>query len=425
MSAEERFGALKVAYVTMSFPVPSETFATNDVRTLAARGVDMTVHSLRPRNEAATALVEERQLSGVGLSHNDGLGSVLRGLAVAASRPAAALDLLVRVIGRCATRPEQLFKSLALYPRALEVFGEILRQRPDVVHAYWSHYPSMVLYLVQRAMPAVVTSISFVAYDIVLGYRLSATVARRADLVRTLANVTVAQVEDRFGIQASRIEVIPDGVDLDLLPPPDERRPHHIVTAGRLIEKKGMQHVLRAFAAVRARWADATLSVLGAGPWLARLEALARELDVASAVDFPGHVGQRDALAAMGQATVFALLSETASERLPNVVKEAMVSGCVCIASRTDGIEELITDGVTGFVVDARDIDAVAGRIDRVFAGEVDVPAMRAAAAEHIRGGFSLDGSARKYLARWSELRRARARGSVGSMADRSGDQRR
>lgn len=411
MSGNGQGARLKVAYVTMSFPVPSETFATNDARALAARGIEVSVHSLRPRDPAATELIEDRRLGGVRLSHNSGLGSVVRGLGVAVTRPAAALGLLWQVMRRCAARPEQLFKSLVLFPRALDVLGALLRQRPDVVHAYWSHYPSMVLYLVQRTMPEVVTSISFGAYDIVLGYRLSASVAQRADLVRTLAKVTVEQVEERFGIPRSRIDVIHNGVDLELLPPAGERLPRHIVTAGRLIEKKGMQHVLGAFASVRARWPDATLSVLGAGPWLAHLEALAVELGVAPAVDFPGHVGQREALVAMGRATVFAFLSETASERLPNVVKEAMVSGCVCIASRTDGIEELITDGVTGFVVDARDIEAVADRIDSVFAGRVDVGEMRAAAAEHIRTTFSLEGGMRRYVARWTELLRAKALG--------------
>ena len=54
----------------------------------------------------------------------------------------------------------------------------------------------------------------------------------------------------------------------------------------------------------------------------------------------------------MAESDIFLFLSSKAGERLPNVVKEAMLSGCICIVSNTPGIDELIEDGKTGFIID-------------------------------------------------------------------------
>ncbi|HEX6051216.1 MAG TPA: hypothetical protein VFZ21_18170, partial [Gemmatimonadaceae bacterium] len=77
---------LRVAYVTMGFPVPYETFAAFDVRALARAGVDTTVHSLRPAHPAVSRLVAERGLERTPLTHNS-LRSSGRGLALALRRP--------------------------------------------------------------------------------------------------------------------------------------------------------------------------------------------------------------------------------------------------------------------------------------------------------------------------------------------------
>jgi colanic acid/amylovoran biosynthesis glycosyltransferase len=395
---------MKVAYITMAFPVPSETFASNDVRELAARGVDMSVHSLRPRTDDTMRLIKERRLGPIALTHNDGFGTLVRGVREAFKRPRAAFDLVNILIRRCARTPKCFLRSVILIPRVLEIFGALEKSRPDLVHAFWSHYPSMVVYLVQRYLPEAATSISFGAYDIAERYPLSRLVASEADLVRTLANVNVAEIESVFGISRDRIQVIYNGVDLSLLPSPTSRVPRRVLTAGRLIESKGMDYVMHVFAGVRERWPDATLRVCGSGPLMNSLRLLAEAKGVLSAVTFTGHIEQRELLTEMAKAEIFLFMSNKTTERIPNVVKEAMVSGCVCVASRTPGMDELIKDGVTGFVVTASDVETAVNRIDSVFKGDVSSDQIRARAQEHIRRSFALDTSINRYLSIWGRL---------------------
>lgn len=400
---------MNVTYVTALFPSGSETFATNDVRELSTRGITLTVHSMRPAQADTKALAAQRRVDHIACTYNSACAS-LKGIGTAILHPREALDLFAAVIRHCRTTPEHLVKSLILLPRALSVYEAIRKRRPDVVHAYWSDYPSMVVYLVQRYLPDVVTSISFVAHDILSQYGLSGPVARRADFVRTLARVNVHQVEARFGVPAERIEIVVDSVDLSLLPPSGQRVPRSILTVARLVDGKGIEFVLQAFARIHRRWHDASLRVVGAGPKLAALRSLAADLGLDGAVTFVGALPHHDVLREMRQAEVFLFLSE--SERLPNVVKEAMVCGCIAVASQTDGIEELIAHGTSGFVVPQRDIDRAVLYVDEVFAGRVATQEMARAAERTIRDGFDLQRSVHLYHQRWTELVRVKRAGS-------------
>ena len=373
----------------------------------------MSVHSLRPKTHQTDSLIKERGLSGVDLTHNRSFRTVLRGLSVFLIRPRAAFALTSAALFTATGRPTQFLKSVALIPRVLEIFKILERERPDVVHAFWSHYPSMVILLAQRYFPGMVTSISFGAYDIAERYPLSGMVAREADFVRTLANVNVAEVAKAFGLAAERLTVVYNGVDLSLVPPPQNRTPYSVLTAGRLVKTKGMESVIRAFAKVQQRWPEATLTICGSGPMWKTLHTLAEKCGVSKSVHFTGHLPQPDVFALMSKADVFLFLSEKTTERLPNVVKEAMVSGCVCVSSKTPGIEELIDDGITGYLVPSNDIGAIVERVDSLFSELASTARMRARARAHIIKAFALDVAIDRYLTLWPRLIAAKAQVSL------------
>ncbi len=388
----------------MLFPSASETFATGDVRALVARGIDLSVHSLRRALPETPTLAVEREVARVPRTYNRGWRSLGRGFMVAMKRPRVAYDLLSAIVVRCASRPQHLVKSLILAPRVLELFDALDRDRPDVVHAFWSTYPTLVVYLVQRHMSEVQTSVSFVAHDILARYGFSRPVASKAGLVRTLASVNLRQVERWFGIPIDAMEIVYDGVDLEYIPPPTERVPRSIVTASRLVENKGVDQVIRALAHLREDWPDVTLRVLGDGPLLPQLRSLAGGLGVTDAVRFEGHVSHAELLQAMRGAEVMLFLSETDYDRLPNVVKEGMACGCVCVVTDTDGIDELITHGETGFIVKRGDVAAAVRHVGDVFAGRVPVAELTHDAEEHIRRVFDRQVSVRRYHELWADL---------------------
>jgi colanic acid/amylovoran biosynthesis glycosyltransferase len=142
------------------------------------------------------------------------------------------------------------------------------------------------------------------------------------------------------------------------------------VTVGRLVEKKGIEHVLRAMRILLDRGVEVEYRVLGDGPRRARLAALAAELGVKDRVTLHGRHGQETVRDGLERSDVLVAASVTAAdgdeEGIPNVLKEAMALGLPVVGTRHAGIPELIEDGVSGVLVPERDEAALADALQRL-----------------------------------------------------------
>ena len=138
-----------------------------------------------------------------------------------------------------------------------------------------------------------------------------------------------------------------------------DRRVPVVLSAGRLHSHKDFPTLLRAFSEV-VKSRPARLVILGEGPLLARLRALARELRIARAVDFPGF--RTNPFAYMAKARVFALSST--SEGLPAVLIESMACGTPVVATDCPyGPREILEGGRWGRLVPVGDHQSLAGAI--------------------------------------------------------------
>lgn len=152
------------------------------------------------------------------------------------------------------------------------------------------------------------------------------------------------------------------------------------------------------------RWPDASLVILGDGGQRENLEALVASLGLEQSVTFLGHVSQETVLAELDLAEVFLFLSRKPSERLPNVVKEAMSCKCLCIVTETPGIEELLRDKEHGFVVSKDHPLEAAEMIDEAFSGRVDTASMVEAAYRHVNEAFDVDSLMIRYYNTWKTI---------------------
>ncbi len=393
---------MRVAYITMQFPTRVETFAIGDVRLLHQKGVEVEVFSLRSPESDVDELTTKEGLKNVPVDQPT--TSVVALLGRMFSKPGRSANLLRWIVQSNVKKPAHLIKSLALAPRASEVFDRIQADPPDVVHVYWGHLPSMVGYLVQLLLPEVRTTISLAAYDLRMEYGGSRSVALNAERVRTLCASNVDHIVSAFGVDPSNIEVIFDGVDLDRRPPTEPKESGKIVTIGRLKKPKNTHSVLSAFALVLAEQPHATLTLLGDGPEREALQRQAQDLRISQAVNFRGLVGHEEVLAELGSSEVFLFLSDSGSERLPNVVKEAMLARSVVVSSRTKGIEELIPSQDVGYVVDAYDIEAAANATICALKGGAESDDMRTRAESFVTNHFSRETLIDNYIEMWDDI---------------------
>jgi glycosyltransferase involved in cell wall biosynthesis len=128
---------------------------------------------------------------------------------------------------------------------------------------------------------------------------------------------------------------------------------------GRMTEIKRVDDLLRAFARIRALEVDADLLLVGDGPLRADLEALARQLGVGDRCHFTGF---RDDVGPV-YAAADAVVLTSANEGTPVTVIEAQAAGCPVVSTDVGGVRDIVTDGVSGFVVPPGDIEAVADRL--------------------------------------------------------------
>lgn len=397
---------MEIAYVTVEFPRPSETFVTRELKALTELGVDVSVYTLRPPHSDAEEMTKERGIEEV-LVHDQVFGSLPLSVQWGLQNPGKLLGLVSWIVRRTCEDPVDLIKSLLLVPRAVAIFQKICNQRPDLVHLYWGHYPSIVGRLIKTHAPELPITTFIGAYDLKKRYGGTKETLNASERVFTMAKANEEPLEEWFGVSREKVTVIYQSVDLPKIREWTEgisEEPLRVASAGRLVRPKRMDDVLRVFATVHESFRVSRLTILGDGPDRRRLEGLCEELGVEEAVEFPGHVSERRVFEEMARADVFLFLSDKAGERLPNVVKEAMVCGCFCVSSRTPGMEELIDDGTDGYLVSPGDLGAAAEIVSSYFEDRERYEAVKENAVTKIERLFKLEDAARAYRDEWETI---------------------
>ena len=189
----------------------------------------------------------------------------------------------------------------------------------------------------------------------------------RADRV-----VAVCESLGRLAAAASpglRYSVVPNGVDLKLFHPRSEAHqgnssPIRCLAVARLVERKGIGELIRAFALLeRGRF---ELEIVGDGPDERVLRELAIRLGVAAHIRFAGSLDRTGVAERYRQADLFTLPSS--AEAFGNVFAEALASGLPIVGSTVGGIPELVDHGVNGLLVTPGDAAALAHAIQYLAA---------------------------------------------------------
>lgn len=310
---------------------------------------------------------------------------------------------------------------------ALPVVERLLRrERPDIVHLFFSLPTGLLLPLVRAYGARSVVSLrgsDVPGYDpsncgLQRAHRLlrplTRWIWRRADRVVALS-AGLGELARRTD-PSLRFSVIHNGVDLARFRP---RAPHgaadqpvRCVSVARLVERKGLDDLLRALALLEPdRY---RLEIVGSGPAGPSLRALAAALGVSGRVRFAGALDRDGVADRLRRADIFTLPSR--DESFGNAFAEALASGLPVVGTAVGGIPEFVHHGEHGFLVPPGDPVALAAAIRRL--GED--PALRALIAARNRAyaqaRLSWDAVADRYLALYAQaLRRAVAAASPAS----------
>lgn len=315
--------------------------------------------------------------------------------------------ILLRV-GRCwvaanraASRTSVVDAHFALYC-VLPVTTSALRRHPLVVHFQG---PWAAESAVDGASRAAVAAKRL----------LERTLYRRADAVITLSSAFRRLAVESYGVSPWKVSVIPPGVDLQAFAPGDRLQARArlgvpgdaraALVVRRLVNRVGIDVLLRAWADLAIPAEAGVLLVVGTGPERARLESLASQLGLDEAVRFLGAVSD-DTLVHCYRAADVCVVPSVALEGFGLVVLESLATGTPVITTDAGGLAEAIGGLDPGLVVPAGDSGSLAARLRTAFDHSAPLP--DSTACRSYARGFAWPEVARRNLAVYEQVLRPR-----------------
>ncbi len=358
---------LSIALLFTTFPKTSETFLQREVAALQAQGLRLRLYSLW------------------------GGGGEFRGLPVRRFNLGQLVPLFAFIIPwNCLRRPRivrDLFEGLCLRrpPSWLNFwenmlgagfagcfYSEFRRDPPALVYGAWAGAPATAGWLLWRilGLPYACGAHAYDLYEHGGDWWLMEKL-RHARFVHTSTGMGRAELIAR-GAEAAKIHVIRRGLEAfpPLKPLRRDRRPLRLLCIARLVPKKGLEHQMAIYAALRSAGMAFEARIVGDGPLRTNLEVLIARLNIGQEVRLLGALPQEEVWRRLEWADVLLHTGVGAPsgdrDGLPNVIPEAMAAGVVVVASPTAATLEAVDPAETGLVAGARDPAAWAAALQRL-----------------------------------------------------------
>ncbi|SDZ16718.1 glycogen(starch) synthase [Amycolatopsis xylanica] len=301
--------------------------------------------------------------------------------------------------------------TLAMGHAMIRAATDLLRTwQPDVVHAHdWlvTHPAIAVAEAARVPLVGTIHATEAGRHSGWLSQPLSQQVhsvewwlANRVDALITCSQAMRKEVAHLFEIEAGDITVIHNGIEERSWQVPEDEIAHArevyspsgaplLLFFGRLEWEKGVQDLLAALPRIRRSQPGTRLVVAGKGRHLEELVEQARKLRIRRAVDFVGHLTDRELRAVLAASDAVVLPSRY--EPFGIVALEAAAAKAPLVASTAGGLGEVVIDGETGLAFKPGDVDALATAVEAVLEDETAATRRALAAQSRLAADFDWD----------------------------------
>jgi glycosyltransferase involved in cell wall biosynthesis len=303
-----------------------------------------------------------------------------------------------------------------------EIFFVLKRVKPDIVHTHSSKAGILGRWAAKLAgVPVIIHSFHGFGFNREQKWwtRFGFVAAERATakISRALIAVSRSNQSEALALGIGRPEqyrLIRSGIDVGLFQSM-VRRPNApdgiavsagqklVTTIGPYKPQKNLGDFVQAAAAVHAKFPGARFLMVGDGALRGALEAQVARLGLSEVFLMPGW--RRDIPHILMRTDIFVLTSLW--EGLPRALVEAMAAGLPCVANAIDGVQDVVTDGVTGFMVPPKRPDLTAERISFLLQNPKFALQMGENARQAIGREFDIDDMVRAQETLYEEVRPA------------------
>jgi colanic acid/amylovoran biosynthesis glycosyltransferase len=280
--------------------------------------------------------------------------------------------------------------------------AKLIENRARLIHAHFGHFGLDMLEVARSLdIPLLVTFHGMDASKLLRDARYTRQLAGLFDYAHVITiSRDMARRLEPYGADASRLNVHYIGVPVegfeyvDRVPVAEKFRtgePVEFAQVSNFVEKKGHRYTIEAFARHLEKYPHHKLTLAGDGPLRAEMESVCAAKGIKNSVTFTGRAVKSEVNELMRRADVFLHHSVVAGdgdmEGLPTVLMEAMSTGLVVVSTFHSGIPELVENGVDGYLVGERDVDAYVATLERL--AECD-PRMASRARAKIESTFNM-----------------------------------
>lgn len=397
--------SLHILYFLHSFPTVSEVFILNEITAMIRKGVKVSI----------AAFQENREID---VLHKDivkfDLMRRVRYLKVSTTQTSRKKRIEKTIYGfrklffgttLSSARKFRLgLYSLGSSQKRLflthftDIVNLVHAEKPDVIYCHFANHAGQIIYL-RKLM-----NIPFITFF--HGYDFSKSMTRLSrlfnyrelfkwgDLFLTNSTFSSKKIIE-LGCPAEHLSV--PGLTVD-----DRNYPYierswrdgiRILTVGRLVEKKGMIYSIRAVAQCMKEFPGLQYDIIGEGPLRQELENLIAALGCKEKIRIMGNFSKEKVIRALLESDIFMLTSITAedgeTEGLGMVLLEAQLTGMPVLATRHNGFTDAVRDGISGFLVPEKDVDAAVERLSWLLHHPETWAGMGKAGRQHVLENYS------------------------------------
>ncbi|HAI96476.1 MAG: colanic acid biosynthesis glycosyltransferase WcaL [Cycloclasticus sp.] len=245
----------------------------------------------------------------------------------------------------------------------------LLEKNCPHLHVHFAHIPADIA-MYASSISGIPFSITAHANDIFERCWLLKQKVKRAHFFATISEFNKKYMQS-IGVDTEHVKIIRCGVDPAKFSQQEEATTNTVVKIGvlaRLVEKKGIDLLIKAVAQLKKKNSPVELYIAGNGPMNKRLINLCKEIGLTeSDVHFLGAIAHSKVTDFLKSLDLFVLPCREDEkgdiDGIPVVLMEAMLAGVPVITSNLSGIPELVTDKKTGLLIEQNNLTALVGAI--------------------------------------------------------------
>ncbi|NER33279.1 MAG: colanic acid biosynthesis glycosyltransferase WcaL [Oscillatoria sp. SIO1A7] len=398
---------MRIAFLIDEFPSLSETFILNQIVGLLDRGQEVDIYADSPGDMSKVhPEVESYQLLSRTYYTQMPPGRsrrIPKGIRLFLANFHKAPRMLLRALNLFEYKYSDYGDQAALLRLLYSAIPFLGKQPYDIIHCHYGRNGTRGAILrdigvLQGKLIAAFHGFDISTYIDRYGESIYEKLFARGDLFQPIGENWKRRLIE-LGCEEKKIMVHRMGIDctkFSFTPrQPDPNGSIRLVSIARLVEKKGLEYGIRAVAKLARDNPNIEYKIAGDGFLREDLQQLIRELNLSKQVKLLGWQQQQEILALLKWADILLAPSVTSSagdrEGIPVTLMEAMAMGLPVVSTQHSGIPELVQDGVSGFLVPERDVDALADKLEYLIGHSERWPEMGRAGRAYIEECYDIN----------------------------------